>query len=84
MIGRKGSQAAAGNSGSRLWRADCSLLPNGRERPMLFWPEISGRRRYFFLSGGGSTQFVYFVVRVHLPIFGPLVSQPKTTHLSQM
>jgi hypothetical protein len=51
---------------------------------MLFWPEISGRRRYFFLSGGGSTQFVYFVVRVHLPIFGPLVSQPKTTHLSQM
>src|SRR5581483_2533131 len=39
--------------------------------------------RYFFLSAAGSTQFVHFVVRVHLPIVGPLVSQARTTHLSQ-
>jgi hypothetical protein len=40
-------------------------------------------RRYFFLSAAGSTQFVYLVVFVHWPIFDPLVSQAKTTHLSQ-
>jgi hypothetical protein len=40
-------------------------------------------RLYFFLSAAGSTQFVHFVVRVHLPIVEPLVSQLETTHLSQ-
>src|SRR5271155_2546415 len=47
------------------------------------WPACDVSLSYFFLSAGGSTQFVYFVVRVHLPMVEPLVSQARTTHLSQ-